>query len=352
MAKAKPARPAAGAKVASGGARPDQIAVSNASRRGDFFPLPARVVVVSLVLLPLLALLLPLLFPQLRLWGADAPLYPLDLASQPYQYRWGTLRPNVYFGVKARVAASPLLGMLWYDGDNVESIQNSMRHDCDERDGLSRYGWRMHNGRTFGLQELSDPKLGVSFTTQFVQVPLSPTSSSDHSQAHLHHDEVLRQRLRNRGRAVPETWVAQITASSTRSEQTPRNISLLWYVALQDPQHQATLLSLGVPSDNHDTQRASLRSNRRGLEGAVDMLVRTASPHLGDVRISSSLLPPLSASSAPSRTFYQGFRVPANDAWQVKSLTQKALVQDYGKQINKIMRVLLSYPALVTHRPH
>lgn len=28
--------------------------------------------------------------------------------------RWGTFRPNVYFGTKARVPDSPLFGMIWY----------------------------------------------------------------------------------------------------------------------------------------------------------------------------------------------------------------------------------------------
>lgn len=30
---------------------------------------------------------------------------------------WGTFRPNVYFGVKARVPKSPLFGIMWYDAD-------------------------------------------------------------------------------------------------------------------------------------------------------------------------------------------------------------------------------------------
>jgi hypothetical protein len=30
---------------------------------------------------------------------------------------WGTFRPNVYFGVKARIQKSPMFGIMWYDAD-------------------------------------------------------------------------------------------------------------------------------------------------------------------------------------------------------------------------------------------
>jgi len=46
--------------------------------------------------------------------GVVAPsevLATMGLDKQPP--RWGTFRPNVYFGAKARVPNSPLFGMIW-----------------------------------------------------------------------------------------------------------------------------------------------------------------------------------------------------------------------------------------------
>jgi hypothetical protein len=64
--------------------------------------------------------------------------------------QWGTYRPNVYLGARARVAASPLIGVLWYDADDVSSLQR-IRHDAEERDKLAKWGWTHHDGADFGM---------------------------------------------------------------------------------------------------------------------------------------------------------------------------------------------------------
>ncbi len=68
----------------------------------------------------------------------------------------GTYRPNVYFGLKSKRPLSPLVGIMWqacvlfsskfirYDPGSHSNIEK-LRHDCDERDGLSRYGWLQHD---------------------------------------------------------------------------------------------------------------------------------------------------------------------------------------------------------------
>ncbi|NXJ34149.1 MOGS glucosidase, partial [Ciconia maguari] len=45
----------------------------------------------------------------------------------------------------------------------------SLRHTCEQSDGLSRYGWLMHDGENFGVQEIRDGDL--SLKTEFVKRP-------------------------------------------------------------------------------------------------------------------------------------------------------------------------------------
>ena len=48
------------------------------------------------------------------------------------------------------------------------SPQNlGLRHWCDQNDGLARFGWNMHDGETFGTQEIVDR--GVRLETSFVK---------------------------------------------------------------------------------------------------------------------------------------------------------------------------------------
>ncbi|NXW60675.1 MOGS glucosidase, partial [Eurystomus gularis] len=44
-----------------------------------------------------------------------------------------------------------------------------LRHTCEQGDGLSRYGWLMHDGENFGAQEIRDG--GLYLKTEFVKRP-------------------------------------------------------------------------------------------------------------------------------------------------------------------------------------
>ncbi|XP_024007952.1 mannosyl-oligosaccharide glucosidase GCS1 [Eutrema salsugineum] len=75
---------------------------------------------------------------------------------------WGTYRPHVYFGVRARTPLSLVAGLMWL---GVKDEMYVMRHFCENSDDLSSFGWREHNGRDFGRQELveNDMILETSF---------------------------------------------------------------------------------------------------------------------------------------------------------------------------------------------
>ncbi|NXN93795.1 MOGS glucosidase, partial [Rhinopomastus cyanomelas] len=79
---------------------------------------------------------------------------------------WGTYRPQVYFGMKTRSPRALVTGLMWLQQGEGGS---NLRHTCEQSDGLSRYGWLMHDGEKFGVQEIRDG--GLLLKTTFVKRP-------------------------------------------------------------------------------------------------------------------------------------------------------------------------------------
>ena len=76
-----------------------------------------------------------------------------------------------------RVPKSLLVGLAWFNPDDPEGIK--LRHEAQSRDGLTRFGWEAHDGRTFGRQELIDGRLHL--TTHLVSGHLPGDSQSCHT---------------------------------------------------------------------------------------------------------------------------------------------------------------------------
>lgn len=76
---------------------------------------------------------------------------------------WGTYRPQVYLGMKSRSPRSVVTGLMWLS----QSGSPSLRHTCEQGDGLARYGWLLHDGVNFGVQEIRDK--GFSLRTEMVK---------------------------------------------------------------------------------------------------------------------------------------------------------------------------------------
>ncbi|CAL2230794.1 unnamed protein product [Prunus armeniaca] len=66
---------------------------------------------------------------------------------------WGTYRPNVYLGIRARTPRSLIAGLMWI---SIKDGRYVMRHVCQDSDELSKYGWEQHDGRNFGHQVIVD----------------------------------------------------------------------------------------------------------------------------------------------------------------------------------------------------
>lgn len=77
---------------------------------------------------------------------------------------WGTYRPYLYLGIRARTPQSLMAGLMWI---GVKDGRYHLRHVCRHEDDLSTYGWKKHNGRDYGHQVLVDH--GMILTTEFLK---------------------------------------------------------------------------------------------------------------------------------------------------------------------------------------
>lgn len=114
--------------------------------------------------------------------GATGP------GAAPHRF-WGSYRPHVYFGMKTRSPRSVVTGACGAGGagrgGRVRSDRRpphspglmwlqqregaELRHTCEQSDGLQRYGWLLHDGERFGLQDIHDR--GLLLRTEFVKRP-------------------------------------------------------------------------------------------------------------------------------------------------------------------------------------
>ncbi|KAL7171700.1 hypothetical protein ACSBR2_036371 [Camellia fascicularis] len=80
----------------------------------------------------------------------DLPQFQGDHKESLY---WGTYRPNVNLGIRARTPQSLVAGLMWL---GLKDGRYFMRHVCQDSDELKTYGWTCHNGRDYGRQMLVD----------------------------------------------------------------------------------------------------------------------------------------------------------------------------------------------------
>lgn len=274
-----------------------------------------RVVLLACALLGLLAY-----FPSVTHAAKEDDVSP--------SYRWGTYRPNVYFGVKARVPKSPLFGLLWTDADNKREMK--IRHDCEERDQFQRYGWLAHDGRSFGIQELADTDLGVNITTEFVQLD-SPGKL--------------------------ERWAVRVQGTSLQAEP-KRNVSLMWYIASDDDSAPLTASAAGedirIGYSKALNGEASVRvsapkSSESGLPpfsltahystGNTHPTIRTPEGHRKrkkNAKPSKKVL-----EKTMEKTYYMGVHKPSEDVWNVKPVVHDTMIRSIRSQLNDHMELML-----------
>ena len=205
--------------------------------------------------------LLLLLFGAVSVLSADTPLSTYD---------WGTYRPNVYFGVRARHGSSPLFGLLW--GGPFDDFRHleTLRHDAEERDHVTKYGWLQHDGKSFGVQEILDADKAVNLTTTFI----NPVSAD--------------------GEVQSDRWIAHVELQPyDRQARKSVDLSLFWYIALD---HNA--------SQSLDVQK--------GLEAAGEDVAVHISGGVQPLRLTADLP---DASSHPTSTWWEKPQKQATTTW-------------------------------------
>ncbi|XP_050205267.1 mannosyl-oligosaccharide glucosidase GCS1-like [Mercurialis annua] len=152
---------------------------------------------------------------------------------------WGTYRPHVYLGIRARTPKSLVAGLMWI---GVKDGRYLMRHVCQDSDDLSKYGWTQHNGRDFGHQVLVDH--GLKLETSFLK-------------------------SKSEGSGYGGDWAVRIDVQHDKSDQNNemlQNGHLFFYLANEDGSalnlgrdnmydiHENSLLASGLHSDIGDWQ--------------------------------------------------------------------------------------------------
>lgn len=81
---------------------------------------------------------------------------------------WGTFRPQIYFGLRTSMPRSILSGLLWFEPSSPKGLV-SARHDCSDDHNMNGYGWKYHDGRTFGVQEIKDVEFNYLIETSWLK---------------------------------------------------------------------------------------------------------------------------------------------------------------------------------------
>lgn len=106
---------------------------------------------------------------------------------------WGPYKPNLYFGVRPRIAKSLAAGLMWAKVDDYGTAQAStsyfsflahavlrgstltlkqdFRHTCEQNEGMAGYGWDEYDIRKGGRQTIHDAGNSLDLTIDFIKVP-------------------------------------------------------------------------------------------------------------------------------------------------------------------------------------
>ena len=74
---------------------------------------------------------------------------------------WGSYRPHVYFGMRAREPKSSVFGLMWIQYLTTNIGRRNIRHLCRHEDRLTKYGWSYHDGKSFGIQDIYERTYGL-----------------------------------------------------------------------------------------------------------------------------------------------------------------------------------------------
>ncbi|SPO00786.1 related to ER glucosidase I [Cephalotrichum gorgonifer] len=83
---------------------------------------------------------------------------------------WGPYKPNVYFGVRPRVAEGLWSSLMWANLNTYDKINKAFRYTCEQHQGLAGYGWDEYDLRRGGVETIRDEANQIDITVSFVKV--------------------------------------------------------------------------------------------------------------------------------------------------------------------------------------
>lgn len=179
---------------------------------------------------------------------------------------WSTYRPGQYFGMRMRTPKSLLAGLMWFDPQTTENI----RHNAQERDGLSKYGWEAHDGRSFGRQELYDRD--VHLTTSWAKRQCLGCGNGGDWAVKLNAEQNL------------QSSSPHDEKDSSSSESQPQRLSVLFYVA-DEEERGLEIHDDGHKAQSNEEEAALVSSGQHPIAGDWQMHITSSSQaklrHLG-----------------------------------------------------------------------
>lgn len=66
--------------------------------------------------------------------------------------------------MSCRTSRPLLLGVMWFDAspDALQQPGSPLRHEAEQQDKLTSYGWLRHDGRSYGRQQLIDGHFNIT----------------------------------------------------------------------------------------------------------------------------------------------------------------------------------------------
>ncbi|GAA5872836.1 hypothetical protein JCM8547_005716 [Rhodosporidiobolus lusitaniae] len=227
--------------------------------------------------------------------------YSAALSAANSSLLWGTWRPGLYAGMKARLPQSLQTGMMWWGALDWQSFSQP-RHECDQRDGLT-YHFTEHDGRSVAKEVIKDPKNNVELTVSMLKTPAENGGS----------------------------WAMRIEGKPLEEEK-PSRISFVNYFGNDGP--LSYLEMLNEPSEEGVEGPVNVKGSTPGL-GSYTIRIEDhasndeteAGPHASDF------------GNRLHRTQFAGLPAPPGHVWQAKNAliniirhSSEQLVKQYGTQ--------------------
>ncbi|OJJ43830.1 hypothetical protein ASPZODRAFT_73628 [Penicilliopsis zonata CBS 506.65] len=117
-------------------------------------------------------LLTPLILAGGALANNDVSILSKEVGrAQNESLLWGPYKPNLYFGVRPRIANSLFAGLMWARVNDYAGSQENFRHTCEQNEGMAGYGWEEYDIRKGGREVIHDAGNTLDLTIDFVKVP-------------------------------------------------------------------------------------------------------------------------------------------------------------------------------------